>query len=469
MSEKILDLLLVGTGLVSLNFAEAYLKKNKKKKINIVSPINQLSFKKKNSSIEFLPSQMEGCEKEVNSFFEANNIYNDKSSKIIGSLKFGGLSNYWGLQMDNYISSNLNIGKKNYNKINLNFIEFLSQNKIIGNFFFKNKKYYNNDYELKNFYNHFKDNDNIFKIEKPILAFSFNGNKNKKNYLDYIKENKDKINSQNFFKKMDKKRIKLHDYYVTKIDKFHNIIKVFCRNSKEQKIFFCKKIIFASGTIATTKIIMEYLKIKNEVKIKHHPRLVTAYISRFNVESKLNFTPSLIQLVSRKKKLNFTADLRPGNNLISNSIVQLLPFLKIFKFLMNLFRRKLIFSNILISSKYSNLFIKKSFKNYILYSKKKSSLNTLKKYQVSVFKYLLKNKIIYPVYKNFFPGYGSDFHYFGSIVINKKRKLSVNENCQLSNNKNIYIIDGSIFDFQDNKYPLGIIISNARRLGKFIK
>lgn len=96
-------------------------------------------------------------------------------------------------------------------------------------------------------------------------------------------------------------------------------------------------------------------------------------------------------------------------------------------------------------------------------------MNTLKKYQVSVFKYLLKNKIIYPVYKNFFPGYGSDFHYFGSIMINKKRKLSVNENCQLNNNKNIYIIDGSIFDFQDNKYPLGIIISNARRLGKFIK
>ena len=40
------------------------------------------------------------------------------------------------------------------------------------------------------------------------------------------------------------------------------------------------------------------------------------------------------------------------------------------------------------------------------------------------------------------------FSYFGTIQIGGKGKLSVNENCQLSNNKNVYIIDGSVFNFK---------------------
>ena len=39
----------------------------------------------------------------------------------------------------------------------------------------------------------------------------------------------------------------------------------------------------------------------------------------------------------------------------------------------------------------------------------------------------------------------------------KKKELSVNENCQLHNNKRIYIVDGSVFNFKKNKYPLGLI------------
>ena len=50
----------------------------------------------------------------------------------------------------------------------------------------------------------------------------------------------------------------------------------------------------------------------------------------------------------------------------------------------------------------------------------------------------------------------------------KKGKLSVNDNCQLNCNKNIYIVDGSIFDFKTNKYPLGIVIANSRRIGRLL-
>tara|TARA_Y100001958_G_C21154983_1_gene490222 strand:- start:818 stop:1060 length:243 start_codon:yes stop_codon:yes gene_type:complete len=77
------------------------------------------------------------------------------------------------------------------------------------------------------------------------------------------------------------------------------------------------------------------------------------------------------------------------------------------------------------------------------------------------------NKIL-PFYHNYFPGFGADFHYFGTIPMMSKGKLSVNESCQLKPNKNIYIIDGSVLNFKKNKYPLGLIIANSRRIGKEI-
>lgn len=107
---------------------------------------------------------------------------------------------------------------------------------------------------------------------------------------------------------------------------------------------------------------------------------------------------------------------------------------------------------------------------YEIYSKKNNlPLKKLVKKQKKVFNFLKFNKIIYPIYKNFFPGYGADFHYFGTITMNKKNSLSVNEKCQLKNNKNIYIVDGSVFDFKENRYPLGIVMANARRIGKLFK
>ena len=61
-------------------------------------------------------------------------------------------------------------------------------------------------------------------------------------------------------------------------------------------------------------------------------------------------------------------------------------------------------------------------------------------------------------------------HYFGTIPISKKKaKMSVNNLCQLKNFKNIFIIDGSVFDFKINKYPLGLVMANARRVAKEIK
>ena len=85
-----------------------------------------------------------------------------------------------------------------------------------------------------------------------------------------------------------------------------------------------------------------------------------------------------------------------------------------------------------------------------------------------IYNFLRSTKKILPFFLSYFPGYGSDFHYFGTILMGKKGQLSVNENCQLNNNKKIYLIDGSTLNFKKNKYPLGLIMANSRRVGKEI-
>jgi flagellar biosynthesis/type III secretory pathway chaperone len=184
----------------------------------------------------------------------------------------------------------------------------------------------------------------------------------------------------------------------------------------------------------------------------------------------MKFTPSLIQIQNIKE--NFTADMRPSNKFFIKSLVVYKKIFIFFKFFLNYFNDYIIFSNILLSSKYSNLYLKNKNNSYAeIYSKKTNIINILKIKQKKIFKFLRENNIIYPFYKNLFPGYGADYHYFGTIPISKERKkiLSVNEKCQLNNHKNIYIVDGSVFNFINNKYPLGLIMANARRVAANIK
>ena len=139
--------------------------------------------------------------------------------------------------------------------------------------------------------------------------------------------------------------------------------------------------------------------------------------------------------------------------------------------MLHFFMNYFLFSNILLNSKFSNLFIKINNNSYAkIYSKRKNKIKKLfNKINNNILNVLLNENLILPLYKKFFPGFGADFHYFGTIPISRKKtSLSVNENCQLKNNKNIYIIDGSVFDFKTNKYPLGLIMANARRVAKKI-
>ncbi len=466
MKKKLYDVLVIGTGLSSLAFIDSYLEKNSQ--VNVISFKKNLKIKNKlknNHIFKILPPQMIGEEQQVHNYFYFNKILINPKNNFFGALEFGGLSNYWGLQIDKNILGDIrHLTKKTQIKIFKSFIEIFEKLNLIGklNSSVKNT-YKKNEYIGEEFS---KNNKDLF-LDEPILAFQ---KKSKKIIqLKSLNENKDKLTPLNFYKRyLNKKKIKFHNYFVESIKDHKLGVQIACSNGKEKKIFFTKKLVLGCGTLITTKLIMDYLKISKEIKINHHPRLFSLYFSKKRWKNTMNFEPSQLHLKSRKNPALFTADFRPGNKIIVDAIIKFKFFLTPFKFIINFLREHLIFSNIFIEPKFGNLYIKKRKHFYEVYSKEKNIKKLFKNINKMIFKYLLNTKKFFPFFLNYFPGYGADFHYFGTILMGKKGKLTVNEKCQLRNNKKIYIIDGSVLNFTKNKYPLGLIMANSRRVGKEI-
>ena len=465
--QKVFDIIVIGSGLNGLNFIDKYLEK--KKYINVIAPNLDKPHKgKKVRFLKSLPSQMKGNRTFVNNYFLSNNIFMKKGVNVLGILKSGGLSDFWGLQFDSYFNNDQKSLSNNiFKDIENEFVKFCKKFNLVGKFHHKDKIVYNKDYTIPTHLEKLEEIKNSkYLVKKPMLAFSVKKFFNKN--LNSIDEKKSKITASNFLKKLNNKKIKHHNYYVDKITKKGNLIELICKNSQQQKKFIAKKIVLAAGTIATTKLIMDFLNIKREVKILHHPRLTSMFISSYKILSNLSFTPSLLQIINKKKTDYFSADLRPGNKMITDSIIEAFPLMKPLKKIINILKNRLIFSNILLDSSNSDLYIKKSKNFFKIYSKNKNLKKILKNKNFQIFKYLTSKKIILPLFKTFYPGAGADFHYFGTIPFKKKGRLSVNENCQLRDQKNIYIVDSSVFNFKTNKYPLGLAVANARRMGKIL-
>lgn len=454
MSEKIFDILVVGSGLSSMSFIEEYLKK--KKKINIISP----SFKKVSINKTFirpddkgLPPQFKKNFSKIEDYFSFNKLFFDKRNcSLLGSLEFGGLSNYWGLQIDKDIGDDLNpFGESIKKDIIKCFLEILKEKSLLGKF-----KDYNNDFKINNFYENLiykkKFKSKNFVINKSILA------------INSKKKNAKKLTPKLIFKKI-KKKIFVHNFLVEKIRKQKSLIYLDCYNGDQKKTFITKKLILGAGTLVSTRLIMDYLNTDKEVAIKHHPRLISVYFGRNKILSNLDITPGLFQIKNNKE--NFSGDIRPCSEMILSMSLKIYTFLKPFKSLLMLFKNYIFFSNNLLGTQYSNLFIKKYKGQFKIYSKNINTLKILKEKQNKIFNFLRKNKIVFPFYKNFFPGIGSDYHYFGTIPVGK-HKLSINKNCQLNKNNSIFIVDGSVLNFKKNLYPFGYVMANAKRIAKII-
>ena len=378
--KKILDIAVIGSGLAALNFADAYTRSGKK--INIISFENKKIINKNNKQkIEFLPSQMRGQINDVTNYFTGNNLKLTNNCKVLGVLNFGGLSNYWGLQIDNCINNDHNINKTDFESIKKNFDEFLNEFNLIGSNFNK-KKLFNNEFKLPEILNSLiKEKKGDFICKKPILGFF--SNKKFKNNLNNINEQRDKLNAKNFFNKIKKnKKLIFHNFFVSNIKKKENYYQITCKNYNNiEKIILAKKLVLAAGTLATTKLLAQYLNLNNEIKIKHHPRLFSLFFSRTSIKFNLNFTPSLLQIINNSRKDCFSADLRPGNKIITDSILDRFPFLRPFKKIINFFRHRIIFSNILLDSKESDIYLRKTGDYFKIYSKNSNIKNFKEKKQ----------------------------------------------------------------------------------------
>ena len=230
MVTKRFKIIVVGSGLPSLNFIDSFLKKNKK--IDVISPDFEQELNKPNNLnnhlFKIFPTpEIKKKIIKVKNYFTSNNLQVDENCKILGSLEFGGLSNYWGLQIDHNIFPDLKcLSKKNKKKLEKSFFEIAQKAKFLGKFNL-NKKYYQNDFKIDNSFSNLltKRKINDFEITIPILAISGKQkNVKKKINLNSIKESTNKINAQNYYKKFLKnKNINFHNYVVEKIFVDHYI------------------------------------------------------------------------------------------------------------------------------------------------------------------------------------------------------------------------------------------------------
>ena len=73
--------------------------------------------------------------KKVKNYFTSNNLQVDENCNILGSLEFGGLSNYWGLQVDKDISEYIkHLKKSTIKSIKRHFYNLLKSSGFIGEF-----------------------------------------------------------------------------------------------------------------------------------------------------------------------------------------------------------------------------------------------------------------------------------------------------------------------------------------------
>ena len=96
----IYNVLVAGSGLSSMAFLSSFAKK--KKKVYVISPVRKKKVKSINNShiTTNLPPQYLDKKKEIDNYFYWTNIKVNKTSYLIGSLGYGGLSNNWGYQID---------------------------------------------------------------------------------------------------------------------------------------------------------------------------------------------------------------------------------------------------------------------------------------------------------------------------------------------------------------------------------
>lgn len=462
------DLIVIGSGLSSFAFLKGL--KTAKKKICIISYENEstkIKIESENIDYKNLPPRLKlnkKNKKNIVDFYEKNNFKIDSRTSIFGIVSHGGVSDYWGCS-----NEDLNVNKINFlNKKNKNLIKK-------ANIFFNNR-YYSSDLKKNRILNN-KNQKNYVDLKNKLLNYKSKFFKFYNNTTAYNEKKKLEFRPANYFKEINKK-IKLYNYFVDKIRKRKKYYEIYCDGKKGKTIFRARKIVLAAGTFSTTRIVCEMLKFKNKIKVYHNPMLFGVFTSRYliqNKESRMPPSDFALKINDKLTNSSLIANFRRINKTIEKKIFQNFRQANnyLFKKIFNIFKFKLIFINLYLSNKFSNIFFKyddKEFKIYSDYKKTKINNKLLKRNFQRIYKYLKLKNLITFLHHSYVPETGSDSHFIGTIPISKKKnKLSLNENCELKNFKNLFIVDGSSIPKNNLKFPTNLIICNAYRIGRLIK
>ena len=403
-----------------------------------------------NNKLNFLPSlktspkfNNELLKQSINDF---NQNYNIKTENFFSanSLILGGLSNFWGggleLPDDNYLKKYNNYKKIIQEKEEIDVEIGLKKDPFeFYNFFFEDKK-------IKQILN---DKDKDVTFEKLLLAINqFNINdKEKQKYLKDCQYTNPNIiyNAKNeIINLQNKKLLNFYDSsFVNDIITDKNKLNISINNS----LFPIKfdKVILCCGTVGSAVLISKILNLKTQFRLHHTPVVQLAYFSgllNHKIKVKEKFGMALLMLL-----------LKHGNHTFKGSFIQaskidnkffgvkdiniLFSLIKNFIFVGNFFFPHS-FSNTELNIKESSVLIKSDNNNEI----KEKTPDIKKKLNSFLSKFGL-TEIPYLNFKLLMNG--SDAHYTSSIYdYNNNIKTIIDENCQVIERKNLYILDNSV-------------------------
>jgi len=410
---KIHDAVLVGSGPSAVTFLY-YL--NNKKKITVIDYGLTKNSKLEKEDNYQNPRINKNNLFAVNSFKKINNIVTN-NFKLIGSMAKGGLSNVWAGGIED---------KK------LKKFPFLDYYDDSNSLFFRNLK---NNISNTNFKLKLK---NVIKYKNKIFNSSLLLN-------DIIKKKKIKYKRNIILRRILKEK----KYY-----------KLLCQKNNKFFTILTKKLILATGAIATTKLILDLLKYKEPIKLHHTPQINfliflkknKIFIDKYFYKKYSNF----IGYSLTNKKEVVMGSLGVLNSEIINYLSSKFFFFRnIVKFFLNILKNRIIIGNCFFSSQYTNTQIYN--KNGTTFIQGGGSYNNnfhenliaTKIFFKSIF--LKLSKLILFINCET----GSDVHYYGSLASLKLKH-------KLKKLNNIYIIDSSVLDKKKIFFPTYYSMLNAR-------
>ncbi len=383
----------------------------------------------------------------INSEYQRKNQVICQNFSLVGSLEKGGLSNIWA-----------------------GVILFESQ------FIRNSKTIIDEDYFKKKFYFQKSENATKDSRQNDLLKFFKDKVCGKIKFLQptglYSKKTKKIFSSLEDLSLLEKNSnfCLFENIFVQKIKKKKNgKLKLSTSNNRLQRYEF-DKLILATGTISSTKLLLDYLNIKEEfIRLRHNPNLAIIGLlkKKFNYigDKELKSVATYIINPENSSEYPSVGSIGFFDEPIEREVSKNYSFIPslLIKIIARILRGRLFIANCFIPVEFSDSYLKLEKDNVIIQG---GLSEKYREYEKKIKHGLRKSfsRISYLLIFKRMP-IGSDIHYTGTVTEKNHPLLKVEENFSLSQDKNIFVIDGSIIE-SNPIFPGAYIINNAIKLGK---